>query len=82
MTRKDFTQTAFDVFKQATGEQPKQPRAQAGNGIGEECAQAAPANQEGSGEIGLSCPSAARALEIIGVTPGPALVNFKSISGW
>jgi hypothetical protein len=25
MTRKDFTQTAFDVFKQATGEQPKQP---------------------------------------------------------
>jgi hypothetical protein len=26
MTRKDFTQTAFDVFKQATGEQPKQPK--------------------------------------------------------
>jgi hypothetical protein len=25
MARKDFTQTAFDVFKQATGEQPKQP---------------------------------------------------------
>ena len=25
MPRKDFTQNAFDVFKQATGEQPKQP---------------------------------------------------------
>lgn len=25
MTRKDFTQNAFDVFRQATGEAPKQP---------------------------------------------------------